>query len=83
MYSPPPDPADQRRMTTAHTRAATALGVTSSGPLVWGYQGRTLGRRAHHRRHGVCWLRLQSAPPARKAANTGKARKAQRATSRP
>jgi hypothetical protein len=49
-------------MTAAHSRAATALGATVSGPHVWGYQGRTLGRRAHHRLHGACWLRLQSAP---------------------
>ncbi|MEV6654957.1 aldo/keto reductase [Streptomyces sp. NPDC051219] len=62
MYSPPPDPADERRMTTAHTQAAAALGATVSGPLVWGYQGRTLGRRADDRLNGACWLRLQSAP---------------------
>jgi hypothetical protein len=62
MYSPPPDPTDAERMATAHTRAAAALGSTASGPLVWGYQGRTLGRHATHRLHGACWLRLQAAP---------------------
>ncbi|MEU1439652.1 hypothetical protein ABZ438_37130 [Streptomyces sp. NPDC005786] len=53
---------DTHRMTAAHTRAATALEGTATGPLVWGYQGRTLGRRTDHPRHGPCWLRLQSAP---------------------
>ena len=62
MYSPPPDLADELRMAAAHTRAAAALGTTPSGPLVWGYKGRTLGRRADHPTHSACWLRLQSAP---------------------
>ncbi|MFI1018150.1 hypothetical protein [Streptomyces sp. NPDC020965] len=62
MYSPPTTEADTDRMTAAHTRAVAALDATPAGPLVWGYQGRTLGRRADHPLHGACWLRLHLAP---------------------
>ncbi len=53
-------------MVAAHHRAATRLDVTVTGPASWGWNGRTLGRRAHHREHGDCWLRLDSAPVARR-----------------
>ncbi|MEV6839756.1 phosphotransferase [Streptomyces sp. NPDC051133] len=66
MYAPPADPVDERRMVAAHHRAATRLGVTVTGPASWGWNGRTLGRRGHHRRHGDCWLRLDSAPAGRR-----------------
>ncbi|MEU6681605.1 hypothetical protein [Streptomyces sp. NPDC046832] len=66
MYAPPDSPADERRMTAAHHRAAGRLDVTVTGPASWGWNGRTLGRRAHHREHGDCWLRLDSAPAARR-----------------
>ncbi|MET9735167.1 hypothetical protein ABZZ79_32380 [Streptomyces sp. NPDC006458] len=52
----------RRRSTTtgtgcgAHTAAARQFEVSASGPEVWGWQGRTLGRRA-----GDCWLRVVSA----------------------
>ncbi|MFF1959359.1 hypothetical protein ACFVWX_20535 [Streptomyces sp. NPDC058220] len=49
-------------MTAAHAAAAAALGVTATGTAVWGWRGRTLGRRAGHPVHGDCWLRLLSAP---------------------
>lgn len=62
MYSPPPTDADTERMTRAHRSSASALGVTIVGPPVWGWHGRTLGRRALHSEHGLCWLRLLSAP---------------------
>ncbi|MFE1785514.1 hypothetical protein ACFW9F_23800 [Streptomyces sp. NPDC059506] len=62
MYSPPDDDTDARRLRTAHATAATALGVTCAGPLVWGWRGRTLGRRATHPEHGTCWLRLLRLP---------------------
>ncbi|TJZ98420.1 hypothetical protein [Actinacidiphila oryziradicis] len=62
MYSTPEDPADEQRLVTAHATAAAALGTTVTGPPVWGWHGRTLGRRADHPAHGTCWLRLLSAP---------------------
>ncbi|MGP3777153.1 hypothetical protein ACTWJ8_40595 (plasmid) [Streptomyces sp. SDT5-1] len=62
MYSPPPSDADTRRMTATHDSAAAALGVTTSGPLVWGWHGRTLSRAAQHPDHGACWLRMLSVP---------------------
>lgn len=66
MYAPPSNPADERRMTAAHHRAAATLAVTVTGPASWGWNGRTLGRRGHHREHGDCWLRLDSAPVGRR-----------------
>ena len=62
MYSPPPDPADRRRLTAAHDKAAAALGATPTGEPVWGWHGRTLSRRAEHPEHGASWLRLVAAP---------------------
>ncbi|MFD7962318.1 hypothetical protein ACFV5J_16100 [Streptomyces zaomyceticus] len=47
-------------MRRAHASAARAFLVTVSGPEVWGWQGRTLGRRA-----GTDWLRVVSAPVAK------------------
>ncbi|WP_235023949.1 hypothetical protein [Streptomyces sp. WAC05374] len=44
-------------MRRAHAAAARALKVTATGPDVWGWQGRTLGRKA-----GRWWLRLVCAP---------------------
>ncbi|WSW88330.1 hypothetical protein OG714_54110 [Streptomyces sp. NBC_00989] len=52
-------------MTAAHARAAVTLGVTVHGPRVWGWHGRTLGHRAEHPEHGVCWLRLVSVAAAK------------------
>ncbi|MGW4030593.1 phosphotransferase [Streptomyces sp. NPDC004838] len=49
-------------MSDAHQRAAKAMGVALQGPQAWGWRGRTLGRQAVHPAHGVCWLRLLSAP---------------------
>ncbi|MGO4636113.1 hypothetical protein AB4225_35125 [Streptomyces sp. 2RAF24] len=43
-------------MRRAHATAAQQLHMAASGPEVWGWQGRTLGRRA-----GDCWLRIVSA----------------------
>ncbi|MFB7513179.1 hypothetical protein [Streptomyces sp. NPDC056144] len=42
-------------MRGAHAAAARQLLVSASGPEVWGWQGRTLGRRA-----GDCWPRIVS-----------------------
>ncbi|WP_436994070.1 hypothetical protein [Streptomyces sp. enrichment culture] len=47
-------------MRDAHAAAARSLQVTASGPEVWGWQGRTLSRRA-----GSCWLRVVAAPVAK------------------
>ncbi|MFF2653513.1 phosphotransferase [Streptomyces sp. NPDC058045] len=55
MSSPPPDTATRDRMCTEHEHAAALLGVTCTGPETWGWEGRTLGRRA-----GGTWLRLLS-----------------------
>ncbi|WP_395297195.1 hypothetical protein ACF9IK_29980 [Kitasatospora hibisci] len=50
----PPGAADERqRMQRAHAAAARTLRVEPTGPEVWGWQGRTLSRRA-----GRWWLRL-------------------------
>ncbi|WP_407555522.1 hypothetical protein QOM21_37305 [Streptomyces sp. Pv4-95] len=62
MYSPPTTQADEHRALAAQQEASAALGVTVEGPQLWGYQGRTLGQKAHHPDHGACWLRLISAP---------------------
>ncbi|MET9694959.1 hypothetical protein ABZY81_42390 [Streptomyces sp. NPDC006514] len=43
-------------MRRAHAAAARQFQVSASGTEVWGWQGRTLGRRA-----GDCWLRVVSA----------------------
>ncbi|MEV7157041.1 hypothetical protein AB0N77_20825 [Streptomyces misionensis] len=52
-----PSERDERdRMRRAHAAAARQFRVSASGPEVWGWQGRTLGRRA-----GGCWLRIVSA----------------------
>ncbi|WP_030665807.1 hypothetical protein, partial [Streptomyces rimosus] len=61
MYSPPSDPADAQRLADVHDKAA-ALGATPHGPLVWGWHGRTLSRRADHTERGACWLRRLAAP---------------------
>jgi hypothetical protein len=44
-------------MVRAHATAARQLKVDPTGPSVWGWQGRTLGRRADR-----WWLRLLCAP---------------------
>ncbi|MFI5526685.1 hypothetical protein [Streptomyces platensis] len=62
MYSPPTTPADEHRALAAQQEASAALGVNVEGQRMWGYQGRTLGQKAHHPDHGACWLRLISAP---------------------
>ena len=62
MYSPPPGPTDQKRLTAAHDKAAAALGAAPTGELLWGWHGRTLSRAAEHPEHGACWLRLLAAP---------------------
>ncbi|MQS13040.1 hypothetical protein F7Q99_12270 [Streptomyces kaniharaensis] len=49
----PPDEATQVRMEAAHHTAALLLGLTCTGPAAWGFQGRTMGRRA-----GNQWLRV-------------------------
>ncbi|MGA5556102.1 hypothetical protein [Streptomyces lavendulocolor] len=57
VFVPPRDRDDHVRMRRAHAAAARALKVTATGPDVWGWQGRTLGRKA-----GRWWLRLVCAP---------------------
>ncbi|MEU8543073.1 hypothetical protein AB0C52_24330 [Streptomyces sp. NPDC048717] len=57
VFVPPHDRDDQVRMRRAHAAAARTLQVTATGPDVWGWQGRTLGRRA-----GQWWLRLVCSP---------------------
>ncbi|MFJ6783840.1 hypothetical protein [Streptomyces yangpuensis] len=57
VFAPPAEKSDRQRMRRAHRQAAQAFSVTASGPEAWGWQGRTLGRRA-----GRWWLRLVSAP---------------------
>ncbi|MER5851663.1 hypothetical protein ABT126_32750 [Streptomyces sp. NPDC002012] len=52
MNSPPTEDV-QTLMEAAQNRAAMALGLTCTGPLAWGFQGVTLGRRAGDR-----WLRV-------------------------
>ncbi|MGY5138400.1 hypothetical protein ACWGJW_39510 [Streptomyces nigrescens] len=64
MYSPPTTPADEHRALAAQQEASGVFGVTVEGRRLWGYQGRTLGQKAHHPDHGACWLRLISAPVA-------------------
>jgi hypothetical protein len=43
-------------MQTAHEQATMSFGVESGGPDAWGWEGRTLGRRA-----GAHWLRVLAA----------------------
>ncbi|MFH8574187.1 hypothetical protein ACH4FH_37965, partial [Streptomyces sp. NPDC017993] len=62
MYSPPTTEADEHRALAAQQEASAALGLTVEGARRWGYQGHTLGQKAHHPDHGACWLRLISAP---------------------
>lgn len=57
VFVPPHERDDQVRMRRAHAAAARTFKVTATGPSVWGWQGRTLGRRA-----GQWWLRLVCAP---------------------
>ncbi|WP_236242398.1 hypothetical protein [Streptomyces sp. CC228A] len=57
VFVPPRDRGDHVRMRRAHAAAARALKVTATGPDVWGWQGRTLGRKASR-----WWLRLVCAP---------------------
>ncbi|GLW02552.1 hypothetical protein [Streptomyces lavendulae] len=57
VFAPPAQTSDQQRMRSRHQQAARVFSVTASGPEAWGWQGRTLGRRA-----GRWWLRLVSAP---------------------
>ncbi|MET9778825.1 hypothetical protein ABZ023_32015 [Streptomyces sp. NPDC006367] len=57
VFVPPHDRDDQVRMRHAHAAAARTFKATPTGPDVWGWQGRTLGRRA-----GQWWLRLVCAP---------------------
>ncbi|MER5984228.1 hypothetical protein [Streptomyces sp. NPDC001787] len=56
MFVAPAERDERERMRRAHAAAAQQLQVSASGPEVWGWQGRTLGRRA-----GDCWLRIVSA----------------------
>lgn len=62
MYSPPNTPADEHRALAAQQEASAALGINVEGRRLWGYQGRTLGQKAHHPGRGACWLRLISTP---------------------
>ncbi|MEU6310655.1 hypothetical protein [Streptomyces sp. NPDC047014] len=63
VFAPPAETSGRRRMRRAHERAALVLSVSASGPEAWGWNGRTLGRRA-----GQYWLRLVSAPADRRNA---------------
>lgn len=56
VFVAPAERDDRERMRRAHAAAAGQFQVSTSGPEVWGWQGRTLGRRA-----GDCWLRIVSA----------------------
>lgn len=58
VFTAPTERGDRERMRRAHATAALQFQVSGSGPDVWGWQGRTLGRRA-----GNCWLRVVSAAP--------------------
>ncbi|MGZ9928328.1 hypothetical protein ACXNSR_00385 [Streptomyces sp. NC-S4] len=58
LFAPPRTPAEQQRMRQAHQAAARALLLPAAhGPESWGWQGRTLSRRA-----GSRWLRVVSQP---------------------
>lgn len=56
VFVAPTERGNRERMRRAHAAAAQQFQVPASGPQVWGWQGRTLGRRA-----GDCWLRVVSA----------------------
>ncbi|MFI1765272.1 hypothetical protein ACH41H_24875 [Streptomyces sp. NPDC020800] len=56
VFVAPAERDERERMRRAHAAAARQLQVSASGPEVWGWQGRTLGRRA-----GDCWLRIVTA----------------------
>ncbi|WP_394426500.1 hypothetical protein [Streptomyces sp. SGAir0957] len=56
VFAAPTEQDDMERMRRAHAAAARQFQVPASGPEVWGWQGRTLGRRA-----GDCWLRVVAA----------------------
>ncbi|MEU5136868.1 hypothetical protein [Streptomyces californicus] len=58
VFAAPADPGDHARMRRAHAAAARTLHVRAHGPFTWGFQGRTLSRRADEDR----WLRVVSAP---------------------
>lgn len=55
VFGAPAEAAERGRMRRAHATAARALGVRPGGAEAWGWQGRTLGRRA-----GTRWLRVVS-----------------------
>ncbi|MFG3126716.1 hypothetical protein ACGFZU_03285 [Streptomyces tendae] len=57
VFTAPGQRTDHERMVRAHAAAARELNVTASGSFVWGWQGRTLGRRADR-----YWLRLLCSP---------------------
>ncbi|MET7740300.1 hypothetical protein [Streptomyces sp. NPDC005385] len=57
VFTAPAQRIDHERMVRAHAAAARELNVTASGSFVWGWQGRTLGRRADR-----YWLRLLCSP---------------------
>ncbi|MGC5000737.1 hypothetical protein [Streptomyces sp. DT195] len=57
VFTAPDAAEDVTRMRRAFAAAARDLQVSPSGQEVWGWQGRTLGRRAE-----TSWLRLVSAP---------------------
>ncbi|MFK0047845.1 hypothetical protein ACIQU4_27925 [Streptomyces sp. NPDC090741] len=56
VFVAPTELGDRERMRRAHAAAAQQFQVAASGPEVWGWQGRTLGRQTGH-----CWLRIVSA----------------------
>lgn len=53
VFAAPAECDELDRMRDAHATAAKQFRVSVSGPEVWGWQGRTVGRRA-----GDCWLRV-------------------------
>ncbi|GGV08109.1 hypothetical protein GCM10010275_55380 [Streptomyces litmocidini] len=57
VFTAPEAAEDVTRMRGAFAVAAHAFHITPSGPEVWGWQGRTFGRRA-----GTSWLRVVSTP---------------------
>ncbi|MFF0431592.1 hypothetical protein ACFYU9_05075 [Streptomyces sp. NPDC004327] len=57
VFTAPAAAEDAERMRRAFAAASRGLQVSPSGPEVWGWQGRTLGRRV-----GASWLRVVSAP---------------------
>lgn len=57
VFTAPAAAKDVTRMRHALAAAARGLHVVPAGPEVWGWQGRTLGRRA-----GASWLRVVSVP---------------------